>query len=301
MDHLAPVDVDPTPEWADELDRRLRLLEEMILDERRSRERASGLTRVRRLMKLGFIGAGSMASALARGLGEPVLVYDPELERAERLAAAIDGQVAASNAELADAADLVVLCHKPAQLEQVAEEVGGRAGAVASIMGATRTEALEEAYPGVPVYRFLPNLPAEVGRGVLCYAPGSRAADGPEEEILGLFGRAGVIMPLDEPLLEPAMAIMSCGPAFLALVVEAMAEAGARHGLDPREATRMVVESMAGTAAYLLANGLEPGEMRARVATPGGVTEKGLAVLEDTGLRESFDGAVDLVVETATR
>ena len=218
-----------------------------------------------------------MASALARGLGERVLVYDPEAERAERLAAAVGGQVAASNANLADASDVVVLCHKPAQLEQVAEEVGGAAKVIVSIMGATPTEAIEAAYPGTPVYRFIPNLPAEVGKGVLCYAPGSLASDGPEEEILKLFGRAGSVIPLDEPLLEPAMAIMSCGPAFIALVAEALAEAGARHGLDPRTAIGMVVETMAGTAAYLDANGLEPGEMRARVATPGGMTRRGWA------------------------
>lgn len=252
-------------------------------------------------MKLGFIGAGSMASALARGLGEPVLVYDPEAPRAERLAADVKGQVAASNSDLAGAVDAIVLCHKPAGLEQVAAEVDGRAKAVVSIMAATRTAVLEAAYPGVPVYRFLPNLPAEVGRGVLCYAPGSLAEDGQEQEILTLFGRAGTVIPLDEPLIEPAMALMSCGPAFLALVAEAMAEAGARHGLDPRQATRLVVETMAGTAAYLDANGLEPGEMRARVATPGGVTEKGLAVLEEAGLRDSFDRAIDLIVEAAAR
>ena len=252
-------------------------------------------------MRLGFIGAGSMASALARGLGEPVLVYDPEAERAKRLADDVKGQVAASNAELADAADVVVLCHKPAGLEPVAAEVDGRARAIVSIMGATPTQAIEAAYPGVPVYRFIPNLPAEVGRGVLCYAPGSLAADGPEDEILALFGRAGTVITLDEPLLEPAMALMSCGPAFLALVAEAMAEAGARHGLDLQQATRLVVETMAGTAAYLDANGLEPGEMRARVATPGGMTEKGLEVLEDSGLRDSFDRAIDLIVEAAVR
>ncbi|HYI99640.1 MAG TPA: NAD(P)-binding domain-containing protein, partial [Thermoleophilaceae bacterium] len=195
-------------------------------------------------MRLGFIGAGSMASALARGLGEPVLVYDPEAGRAERLAAEVKGSVAASNADLAEAVDAVVLCHKPGVLDQVAAEVDGRAEVVVSIMGATRTEVIEAAYPGVPVYRFMPNLPAEVGRGVLCYAPGSLAAEGPEQDILTLFGRAGTVIALDEPLLEPAMAVMSCGPAFLALVAEAMAEAGSRHGLDLRQATRLVVETM---------------------------------------------------------
>jgi pyrroline-5-carboxylate reductase len=248
-------------------------------------------------MRIGFIGAGSMASALARGLGEPALVYDVQRDRAESLAGELRGSVAASNAELAEQVDVVILCHKPAQLEAVSQEVGGKARAVASIVAATPVARLEAAYPNVPVYRFIPNIPVEVGRGVFCYSPGSRAADGPEEELLRLFSGAGVVIPLDEPLIEPAMALMSCGPAFLASVVEALADAGARHGLEPPQARRLVVETMAGSAAYLDANGLDPAELRRRVATPGGLTEKGLEVLERTGLRSSFDGAVDLVVE----
>ena len=251
-------------------------------------------------MRIGFIGAGSMASALARGLGEPALVYDVQPDRAEALATEVGGAVAASNAELAEQADVVVLAHKPAQLDEVAREVGGRAKAVASIVAATRVATLEAAYPGVPVYRFIPNIPVEVGRGVFCYAPGELAGEGPQDELLQLFGRSGVVIPLDEPLIEPAMALMSCGPAFLALVVEAMTDAGARHGLEPRQAARLVVETLAGTAAYLDANGLDAPQLRRRVATPGGLTEKGLDVLEESGVRGSFDAAIDLVVEASS-
>ncbi len=248
-------------------------------------------------MKIGFIGAGSMASALARGLGEPAVVADVDAERAAALADAIGGRVAASNAELAESVDLVVLCHKPAQLEEVARDAAGNAKVVASVVAATPLARLEAAYPEIPVYRFIPNIPVEVGRGVFCYSPGTRAAAGPEADLLALFGRAGTVIRLDEPSLEPAMALMSCGPAFLALVVEAMADAGRRHGLDDDQATRLVVETMAGTAAFLDANGLDAAGLRARVATPGGLTEKGLRTLEEAGLRDSFDAAVDLVVE----
>jgi len=248
-------------------------------------------------MRIGFIGAGSMASALARGLGERALVFDVQAERAEALAGELGGEVATSNVELAERVDLVLLCHKPAQLEEVATQVGGRATAVASIVAATSVAQLEAAYPGIPVYRFIPNIPVEVGRGVFCYAPGSRAEEGPEEDLMRLFSRCGVVIPLEERLIEPAMALMSCGPAFLALVVEALADAGARHGLAARQARRLVVETMAGTAAYLDANGLDAAELRRRVATPGGLTEKGLGALEETGLRRSFDAAVDLIVE----
>lgn len=240
-----------------------------------------------------------MASALARGLGEPALVYDVDTARAEALAAEIGGTAASSNRELAEGVDLVILCHKPAHTEEVAGQVGGAAKAIASIVGTVPTARLESGYPGVPVYRFIPNIPVEVGRGVLCYAPGAQAAEGPEEDVLKLFGRAGVVVPLEEDQIDTAMAIMSCAPAFLALVVDAIASAGARHGIESGQATRLVTETMAGTAAYLDANGLDPGELMARVATPGGVTEKGLQVLEDTGLRDSFDGAVDLVMEAA--
>jgi pyrroline-5-carboxylate reductase len=250
-------------------------------------------------MNLGLIGAGNMASALARGIGEPVLVSDVDAGRARALADELGGQALDSNPEVAERADVVVLCHKPAQLEQVAGEIADKVRAVASILGATRTEQIENAYPGVPVYRFIPNLPAEVRRGVLCYAPGTRAAEGPEAEILELFGRAGIVIPLEEALIEPAMAIMSCGPAFLAAVVDALADAGEAHGIERAQAARMGIETMAGTAEYLGRHGDDTAGLRARVATPGGTTERGLHALEEAEMPRAFRAAVDSVVEMA--
>jgi pyrroline-5-carboxylate reductase len=252
-------------------------------------------------VKLGLIGAGNMASALARGIGEPILVADVDTAKADALAAELGGEVAADNAELAERADVVVLCHKPKQLAEVAEQVGGRAEVIVSILAATTTAALEDAYPGVPVYRFIPNIPAEVRQGVLCYVPGRLAADGPEAEILKLFGRAGTILALDdEPLIEPAMALMSCGPAFYALIAESFADAGAAHGLPRDDALRMTVETMAGAAAYLRVHDYDTDAVKARVATPGGTTERGLNALEQHGIRDVCRAAVDAVVE-ATR
>jgi pyrroline-5-carboxylate reductase len=252
-------------------------------------------------MKLGLIGAGNMASALARGIGEPVLVYDIDAAKAQALADELGGEAAGSNAELAERADIVVLCHKPKQLDEVAADVAGRAKLVVSILAATTTEQLAAAYPDAAIYRFIPNMPTEVRRGVLCYVPGPGATEGPEDEILALMGRAGAVIRLaDEPLIEPAMALMSCGPAFMALVAESFAEAGAAHGLHPDDAMRMVVETMGGTADYLARHGYDGPALRARVATPGGVTEKGLIRLEESGLRDVCRAAVDTVVE-ATR
>jgi pyrroline-5-carboxylate reductase len=251
-------------------------------------------------MKLGLIGAGNMASALARGIGEPVLVHDVDEAKASALAEELGGEAVGSNAELAERADALVLCHKPAQLDDVAREIDA-ARVVVSILAATSTDRLATAYPGAAIYRFIPNMPTEVRRGVLCYVAGPGAADGPEDEILELMGRAGAVIRLDEePLIEPAMALMSCGPAFLALVAETFAEAGAAHGLDPADAMRMVVETMGGTADYLARHDYDGPALRARVATPGGTTERGLITLEERGLRDVTRAAVDAVVE-ATR
>lgn len=207
----------------------------------------------------------------------------------------------ASNADLAERADAVVLCHKPKQLDEVAAEVAGRARVVVSILAATTTGQLATAYPGAAIYRFIPNMPTEVRRGVLCYVPGPGASEGPEDEILDLVGRTGAVIRLDdEPLIEPAMALMSCGPAFMALVAESFADAGVAHGLDPDDAMRMVVETMGGTADYLAQHDYDGPALRERVATPGGTTERGLITLEERGLRDVSRAAVDAVVE-ATR
>jgi pyrroline-5-carboxylate reductase len=253
-------------------------------------------------MNLGLIGAGNMASALARGIGEPALVHDIDAPKAKALAEELGGEVVGDATELAERAEVVVLCHKPQQLGEVAAGIGVRPRAVVSILAATTTAQVEDAYPDTPVYRFIPNIPAEVRKGVLCYVPGRLASRGPEPEILELFSRAGTVLRLgQEPLIEPAMALMSCGPAFMALIAEAFADSGADHGLAPDDAMQMVVETMSGTAAYLARHGYDTRALKTRVATPGGATERGLVKLEDEGVRHICRAAVDAVVEGTRR
>ena len=254
-----------------------------------------------RAMQVGLIGAGNMGGALARGWAEPILVSDVDAARAEALAAAVGGEAIASNADLAQRADLVVLCHKPGQLDEVAAEAAGRACAIASILGGTPLAEVERAYPDAPVYRFMPNICAEARRGVFCYAAGRHAGEGPERDVLELFGRLGTVIALDEPLIEPATALMGCGPAFFALVVEGLVDAGVRHGLPADLGARMAVETMAGTADVLTAGGLDTLALRRRVTSPGGSTARGLAALEHGGMRAALSDAVDAVVEVGRR
>src|SRR4051794_38048896 len=236
-------------------------------------------------MRLGFIGAGNMATALARGIGEPVLVSDVDRSRAEALAQATGGQALGSNSEVSEQADAVVLCHKPAQLEDVALDIRDSAKVVVSILGGTPLAALELAYPDRPVYRFMPNIPAELKMGAFTFCPGTRGADGPQEAIVALFERAGTVTELPEALIDTAMAINGCGPGVFALVIEALLDAGVRYGLTPDQAVRLAVQTMSGAAAVIAESGHDPVALRRRVSSPGGSTARAVEALEQHGIR----------------
>src|SRR5947209_13245302 len=193
-------------------------------------------------MKVGFIGSGNRARAIARGWGDPVLASDSGSGRAADLAAELGGR-AASNAEVAREADLVVLCHKPYQLAEVAVEIAGEVTAIASVLGGTSAEALREAYPGVPVFRLIPKNPVEVRRGITCYAQMEEQIDADlERQVLELFGRLGTVITVEDRLLGVAGGVFSVGPAYQALLAEAKIDAAIRLGLKPGVASQLGVE-----------------------------------------------------------
>jgi pyrroline-5-carboxylate reductase len=255
-------------------------------------------------MDIGLIGCGNMARAMARGWGRPVLCFDPVLERAQALAQETGGEALGSGAEVAARADLVVLCHKPAQLGQVARELAPAARAVASILAATPLSALKDAYPDIPVYRFLPSLPAEVRGGAIVQAadpqidPGTRlSADAAtDRQVRELFSELGTLVVLEDSLVDVAMGLMSCAPAYVALVAEAQVDAGTRRGISPAQASVLVTATLAGTAELLRQRDYDTLAVRREVASPGGLTARGLAALERGGLRAAFDDALDAVL-----
>ena len=246
---------------------------------------------------IGLVGSGNMARALALGWGEPVLCTDVLQERAEALASETGGEAVAGNGALADRADLIVLCHKPAQLGQVAEEVGGRATGVVSILGGTPLADVKAAYDGTPVVRIMPSTPVEVREGVSCHAKDADGDEGLTERALELFGRLGPVVSLDEPQIDAAMGLMSCAPAYWALAVEAQVDAGVKAGVPADVASELVVGTMAGTAKLLRARGHDTLQVRRQVMSPGGSTARGLAALEAGGVRKAFDDAMQAVVD----
>jgi pyrroline-5-carboxylate reductase len=242
-------------------------------------------------MIVGFVGSGNMATAMARGIQgavEAILFTDSGSGRAKELAAELGGESVASNRELAERADVVVLAVKPAKLAEAAAELDA-AKIVVSLLGATSLEAVRAAFPGAEVVRVMPNVGVEVRKGVLCLA------GAPGAELRGVLEQLGHVVDLPDAQFDAATAVMGCAPAYLALAVEAIADAGAADGLEPELARELVVETAAGTAELLRAH--EPAELRKAVASPGGSTEAGLEALDREGAREAFEAAVRASLE----
>jgi pyrroline-5-carboxylate reductase len=232
-----------------------------------------------------------MAAAMARGLAgevEGMLFSDSGSGRAATLAEELGGEAVGSNAELAERADLVVLAVKPAMLDEVGAQLGG-AKAVVSLLGATSLERVRAALPAAEVARVMPNVAVEVRRGVLCVAGDL----GPEvREMLELLGH---LVELPDSEFDAATAVMGCAPAYLALAVEAIADAGTEAGLDADLARELVVETTGGTAELLRIR--HPADVRKAVASPGGSTEAGLEALDREGPRGAFEAAVRASLE----
>jgi pyrroline-5-carboxylate reductase len=239
-----------------------------------------------------------MARAIARGWGEPVLCSDSGSGRAAALVEELGGRVA-SNVEVAEGSDLVVLCHKPAQFLDVAKEIRGHVTAVASVLGSIGTSALAQEYRPHQVFRFMPNTPVEVRRGVIIYSPVQRSDHvidrDFEREVLTLFHRLGTVITVNEQMLDAASALAGVGPAYQALLAEAQVDAGIRHGLKPELAAKLVVETMAGSAELLAARDYDTLAVRREVTSPGGSTARGLEALERGGIRSAFQTAIDRV------
>jgi pyrroline-5-carboxylate reductase len=248
-------------------------------------------------MQVGFIGSGNMARALARGWGDPVLCTDSGSGRAAALAQELGGEAVASNRELAERADVVVLAHKPAQLAAVAAEVAGAAKAVVSLLARTSQEQVREAYPDTPVFRVEPNTPVEVAQGVLAFAlPEAPVDEDLHRAVKELFARVGTVVEVPEALMGVAGACSGVGPAYWALFAEAHVEAAVRKGMPAALATTLVTETMAGSAALLRARDGDTLGVRRQVTSPGGTTARGIAALERGGVRAALASAMDDVV-----
>ena len=217
-----------------------------------------------------------------------MLFSDSGSGRAQDLAEELGGE-AVSNEEIATRADLVVLAVKPNKLEEVAPQLG-TAREVVSVLAAVPLARLEAAFPSAEhVLRVMPNVGVEVRRGVLCVA-GSAS-----DFVRGKLALLGYVVDIDDANFDEATAVMGCAPAYVALAVEALADAGSAAGLDAELARELVVETTAGTAELLRIK--HPADVRKAVASPGGSTEAGLEALDREGAAAAFGAAVEASLE----
>jgi pyrroline-5-carboxylate reductase len=241
--------------------------------------------------------AGALARGWAAGEGGPeaMLFCDLDADRATALAEEVGGETRTNLPELAADSEVLLLAVKPPALDEVAEELAREAPAVLSVLAGTPVRRVAEAFPGVPVLRVMPNQPVEVRRGVLCHPPPHEMTQELAGRLLSLLGLLGTVVPVEERLIDAAMAVMSSSPAYLAMIVEALARAGEREGLEPELAHELVVDTLEGTAELLRIR--DPATVRRAVASPGGATEKGLEALEQRGMDAAIAHAVRASLE----
>jgi pyrroline-5-carboxylate reductase len=258
---------------------------------------------------IGLIGAGNMATAIVDGWiraepqrAERLLVTDRGSGRAQRLADRHGLQRAASNAELVERCDIVVLAVKPIDVERVLRDVSHLvtpAKCVASVAAGVATTTLENILDeDAPVFRFMPNVGVSVCSGTLCFAQGRFADTGVEERVLDWFSLLGTVVRLEERLFDAATALAGSGPAFLGLLVEAFEDAGIVSGLSASAARQLVLSTMVGTALLLDEQGMSCSELRRMVTSPGGTAAAGLAQMERASVR---GGIIDGVLAAMRR
>jgi pyrroline-5-carboxylate reductase len=257
---------------------------------------------------IGFIGAGNMAEALIRGLvrgghvpPDRIAASGPRKERLDALAKQYGIVVTTDNREVVKRCGLVVLAVKPQIMDKVLREVGDHlkeGTLVVSIAAGVDTATIEEAVaPGVHVVRAMPNVPATGGAGATAVSAGKHASESDIATARALFDAVGISVVLDESHLDAVTGLSGSGPAYIFLILEALADAGVKVGLSRRDAQRLAAQTVMGSAKLLLDTDEHPGKLKDMVTSPGGTAIAGLHTLEEGGLRTTLINAV----ETATK
>ncbi len=263
-------------------------------------------------LKIGFLGAGRMATALARGFiradlvsAREVLASDPSPAARAAFTQETGARTAASNAEVAGFAPVLVLAVKPDQVGAVLEEIRSEFTSkhlllsIAAGVPLARLEAGLDA--NARVIRLMPNTPALVGSSATGFALGKSATRGDSELALKLFSAVGLAFPLKESLLDAVTGLSGSGPAYVYLVIEALSDGGVAAGLPREVATRLAAQTVLGSARMVLETGFHPGALKDMVTSPGGTTIEGLHELEKGKLRGTLISAVRAATEKSRK
>jgi pyrroline-5-carboxylate reductase len=255
------------------------------------------------ILGVGQIGEALLAGLLSTGWRKPdeIVATVRREERVQELQERHGVHATTSNIEAVRGAELVVIAVKPQDFDALLGEIGGILSpeqTVLSIAAAVPTAVIEERVaPGVPVLRAMPNTPALVHEGVAGLCAGAHAGDDHlalAEDVLAHVGR---VVRVPERYMDAVTAVSGSGPAYFALLAEAMIEAGILLGLSREDTTTLVVQTMLGTAKLLRDEKMHPVELREMVTSPGGTTIRAIRELEQAGVRAAFLNAIQAAMD----
>ena len=253
---------------------------------------------------VGFVGAGNMGEALIKGLvvanvvpAKSIYSADVRSERLTELAKQFGIQAAADNSDLVSRCDVVILAVKPQIMEPVLREIAPavtRQKLLISIAAGVSTAKIRAMLNrDARLIRVMPNTPALVLEGVTAIAKGQHLEPGDLDTARQIFEAVGRVVILDEDLMDAVTGLSGSGPAYVAVVIESLADGGVRMGLDRITAMTLATQTVLGAAKLLLETGLHPGALKDMVSSPGGTSIAGVAALEEGGIRTTFIKAVE--------
>jgi pyrroline-5-carboxylate reductase len=263
-------------------------------------------------LNIGFLGAGKMAAALARGFINAEIVFpreivagDPHDAARKHFAGEIGAKTVAANAEVVKFANVLILATKPDQVSTALTDISGaftKNHLLISIAAGVTLARLEAALPaGARVIRVMPNTPALVGAGASAFALGKNATAADGELAKKLLSAVGVALQVKEPLLDAVTGLSGSGPAYVYQFIEALSDGGVASGLPRDIATRLAAQTVMGAAKMVLETGQHPAALKDQVTSPGGTTIEGLHALEKGRLRAIVISAVRAATEKSKK
>ncbi|XP_071875545.1 uncharacterized protein isoform X1 [Bombus fervidus] len=273
-----------------------------LLADGEEKEKKIALNIDTKMLKIGFLGGGKMAQALAKGFiraglskGEMMLASClPNDVGSIDAFKEIGSNTVFSNAPVIDYGDVLILSVKPQVVPMVLPDLKNYRKLLLSIAMGIPLASLEKAVPdGTPVIRVMPNTPAIVGCGATVYARGKHAGDKEAEIAEKLFSSVGLCEEVSENLIDPVTALAGSGPAYVYMMIEALADGGVKMGLMRPVAYKLAAQTVLGAGTMVRDTKIHPGQLKDDVASPAGSTITGIHYLEQHGLRSAIIGAVE--------
>jgi pyrroline-5-carboxylate reductase len=255
-------------------------------------------------IRLGIIGGGIMGEAILSRLltqnlyaANAVLVSEPQEQRRSFLAQSYQIQVTADNNQAIAASEVVLLAIKPqifaAVVASLKEIVASQTKPlIISVLAGVPLERLETAFPGYPVIRAMPNTPATVGAAMTAIAQGKTVKPQQLEQAQQIFAAVGQVVEVPESLMDAVTGLSGSGPAYVAIMIEALTDGGVAAGLPRPIAAQLALQTVLGTAQLIGEAKLHPAQLKDQVTSPGGTTIAGVAQLEQAGFRSALIEAV---------